>query len=272
VAKRFDPTQGKFWVGGTISGQHGVFWTHADWPDWHRLMGSFASRERAEEYMVQQAQGLQPGLAPPDLIEAPPDIEVETLPVDGKPRTKRENEMLLGLRILAKLPEMYRRNPNGITSEIIMREFDVAYGIAMAAAACRWLERSGRAQWASRGGDPKMGAPRKALFPNGADVPPQGLSFKQAAVLTVLLDAADANGVVTEHSFRDIALRVGASIATVNAALYELSRKGYVSRLKVGRNGIDTTEYRVRPKPGKTKWFMSNGLSHEHGADEDKPG
>jgi len=73
---RFDATKGGFWLGQLPDGQHAVFWSHPSLGEWHRQIAAFPSKERAEAYLVNEAQTLTPAFAPKDLTEpAPPEAE-----------------------------------------------------------------------------------------------------------------------------------------------------------------------------------------------------
>lgn len=226
-------TDGTYWTGQLTSGNYGVFWTHPEYREWHRLIAEFPSEDRAINYAVFESNNISDDFAQPDQIESPPSMA----------KTKKE-ENAAALEILASdLPGLLEEHPDGILATDLMAHYDWTYDQATGAA--RALDAGGHATWRPfRDKDGKW--QRKRLMPVDTDLePPPELTGKQSALLAEMTHQQDKDGIVNK-SMKWMCRNAGIKTNSVGDALWALEKRGYIWRVKAGHSG-NPAIYKVIP-------------------------
>lgn len=233
---------------------HLVAIRHDGW-QWLRVVGVFASKDRAESYadvenmMFDDGTEDYPAPYQDDLKARPPALEdpgsrlglARARLESGRGPSQAHSDdrglvVTLADEIVAALPKMVEKHPWGPTAKEISEWVGAAdYYVRQA---MNGLHNSNRATLMRRGDSRAY-----HLVPIGYLAPPEMLTSKQNDVLTVIVKAADPKG-IARLSLRDMSAAAGTSQGGILAVVDALIRKGRVAEIERGV-GTRTSVYRV---------------------------
>lgn len=244
MTEEFKVTDGHYWYARMPDGRWSVFWWHPSQGDWHKFIAAFSTEDRAESYVMCENDCLHDEFALSDeKLEPPKQLPPPSrLPqvLEGKPLPPVRLSPNFASDLLSALPDLFAAHPDGVTSDLVMKQFGVKYSDVLDA--MRWLHLSGAGHWVHIRGRPGN---KKILLPPDAQVEDHVLSDRQERVFEVMRRHADQYGCITKP-MKEIAAEANVSSGSIAQIVYALENKGFVMMAKpASRNGVSSAVYQI---------------------------
>lgn len=242
--QRFNPLEGHYWVCETVDRRWAVMWSHADHPNWHYMVASFADRIRATDYALTENDLID--FDPVDHRNPVPVGEAPPAPPPHAPAPDRDPVSVSypwREQVVRDLSKLFAEHPTGFGVSLIQQRYGMTY--LAAADLLRWMHAEKLGIWTYENGN----AGRKIFLPPDSQLRFDPLSKKQRRLLEAMEFYADAHGIVAQ-THRELAFKAGLSPNGLGSMIYALEQRKFVMLASPAHDG-NPAKYQILRRSGE---------------------